>query len=113
MKETDLNAIHTEIQTQLNENPWKVLEYLSIEDATILVMNIYLTNDSQKGHGQDFINSLSVISSQTRIAVIKGKNSSFFKSDLPLCQYNQLWEDIEQILIVLDASIERMEYNEQ
>lgn len=113
MKETDYKAIHDEVETQLLMTSWLILDYVELDVAIQLVFNIYLTNDILKGFGQDIEGVISVISSRDRISTIAGGHSSFYKNDSPLCYYEQLDEDVNQILIVLQASIERMEYNSE
>lgn len=111
MKESDLNAVRQEVQDQLLQSNWSILEYVDLDDAIMLVSNIYFTSDRLKGFGQDVEGVISVISSRFRISVIIDEASSFWKDDEPICQYNNLDEDIGEILLCLQAAIERAEYN--
>lgn len=109
MKVTDYNEVWQEVETQLQVTEWSILNYVSLDVATMLVVNMYLTGDILKGLSQGIPNSISVISSDDRISVIVDGCASFYKSDGPMCQYEDLSDDIEQILMILDAALVRME----
>lgn len=109
MKFTDLNQIYSEALAQLEGQEWAVLGYLSVEYAAWAVSAIYQTNDLDKGFGQDFEGSISIISSRRRISVIANGTSSYYKTSTPLCEYESLPEDIAEILMVLETAIQRME----
>ena len=109
MKETDLNAIKAEVEAQLSDDEWKILEYLTLDQATIVVLNIYNTNAFAKAFGQDVEDSISIISNNRRISAIHGSHASYWKSDQDICAYQSLQDYIGEILIVLDAAINRME----
>lgn len=109
MKFTDLNQIYSEALAQLEGQEWAVLDYLSVENAAWAVSAIYQTNDLDKGFGQDFEGSISIISSRKRISVIANGTSSYYKQDAPLCEYESLPDDIAEILMVLETAIQRME----
>lgn len=109
MKVSDLNQILTEATSQLMEEEWSILEYIDLPTAAIIVLNIYLTNDILNGFGQDVGGAISVISSTYRISTIANGHSSFYKSDLPICDYETLDVDIHEILFFIQTSIDRME----
>lgn len=109
MKVTDYNEVWEEVETQLQVTEWSILNYVSLDVATMLVTNIYITSDIAKGFGQDIPDSLSVISSADRISVIANGCSSFFKSDGNMCLFESLSDDVEQILMILDAALVRIE----
>lgn len=106
-KITDLNEIRAEVISQLAECGGEVLDFLTLEEAANCITMIYLTNDVCAGFGQDYANNPSIVSSQQRIAIIYQGHHSFYKSDLPLCEYTDLVEDIESIRITLDAALAR------
>lgn len=110
-KIADLNVVYNEAVMQLDAEDWRVKDYLDDPNAALCVTNIYETNDLAKGFGQDFRNGFSVISSRDRISVINDGSASFYKGQDPLCLYADLEDDIETILMVLDAAIIRMEAN--
>lgn len=109
MKVSDLNQILTEATSQLTEKEWSILEYVDLRTAAIMVLNIYLTNDILNGFGQDVGGAISVISSTYRIATIANRHHSYYKSELAICDYEELDVDIHEILFCIQTSIDRME----
>lgn len=111
MKETDYSKIATEIENQLDSYDWLILDYVTNEVATQIVLGIYVTNDLMKGFGQNVPNVISIISSPDRISTIANGTSSFYKVEGGICLYESLPDDINTILITLEGSIARMQCN--
>lgn len=107
-KVTDYNEILTEVKNQLAGQEWTITDYMTEDNAAIVVANIYLMNDLCKGFGQDIDNSVSVISSRQRISVIYGGRCGMFKHNEELCLYESLQDDVSVILMVLQAAFDRM-----
>lgn len=119
MKETDYSVIQNEIEQQLLQQDYTIEEYLS-EDAIVLVVaNIYTTGDLVTGFSQDFkyeINQLnpeiykklSIISNRDRVSIILDKEMSYYKSDVPICGYENLTEDIGFILTIIQTVFDRI-----
>ena len=107
-KITDYNEILTEVTKQLTENEWSILDFMTQDNAAIVVANIYLMHDLCRGFGQDIDNSVSVISSKLRISVIYGGKCGMYKHYENLCFFESLSDDISTILMVLQAAFERM-----
>lgn len=119
MKETNYNTIATEIISQLNGNSYDIVNMIGTEATIICVMGIYLSNDITSGYGQNFNTDsgyygdgangkVSVISSPERISVITLDGMSFYKSDIPICGYESLDEDIANILIIIQTVLDRI-----
>lgn len=111
MKVTDLNEVAAEVRTQLENDGSLLLDFVSEDVAVLMITNIYVMNDQTKGFGQDIPDNISVISSQTRISTIFEGHSSFYKDSGSICEYNDLSEDVTQIILVLDAAIQRTRDN--
>ena len=111
MKVTDLNEVAAEVRTQLENEGSLLLDYVSKEVAVSMTTNIYVMSDQTKGFGQDIPDTISVISSQTRISTIFEGHSSFYKESGAICEYNDLSEDVSQIILVLDTAIQRTRNN--
>jgi hypothetical protein len=109
MKVTDFNEVKAEVAQNLAEHGSTILDYLTLEEAVTCITLIYLTNDLVSGFGQDFVNNPTIISSPHRIAIIYQEHHSFYKSDLQICGYEDLTEDIDSIRTVLDAALARWE----
>lgn len=120
MKITDYTVIQNAIQEQLLDQDWSIEDYLSETTIVLAVSNIYTTNDLMSGFGQDFSNSagamadevyrnMSIISSRDRISIILDSRMSYYKSDVPICGYESLDEDIAYIFMVIQLVLDRIE----
>ena len=120
MKITDYSVIQNEIQNQLLDQDWSIEDYLSETAIVLAVANIYTTNDLMSGFGQDFSNSsgamadvvyqnMSIISSRDRISIILDSRMSYYKSDVPICGYESLEEDIAYIFMVIQLVLDRID----
>ena len=107
-KVTDYSEILAEVTTQLAGQEWSITDYMTQDNAGIVVANIYLMNDLCSGFGQDIDNSVSVISSKLRISVIYGGKCGMYKHYENLCFFESLSDDISTILMVLQAAFDRM-----
>ena len=107
-KVTDYNKVLNEAKQQMADQEWIITEYMSLDNAAIIVANIYMMNDICVGFGQDVDNSVSVISSLRRISVIYDGQCGMFKHHEDLCLYESLSDDIGVILMVLQAAFDRM-----
>lgn len=120
MKITDYTVIQNAIYEQLLDQDWSIEDYLSETEIVLAVSNIYTTNDLMSGFGQDFSNSagamadevyqnMSIISSRDRISIILDSRMSYYKSDVPICGYESLDEDIAYIFMVIQLVLDRIE----
>ena len=82
----DYTEVAREIARQLALNNYDIVDYLGYDLTLLAVLNIYETNDVCKGFGQDFHNGWSVIA------------------------YESLTDDIHEILMVIQAVIDRMDF---
>ena len=102
-------AVAAEIARQLALTDYDIQEYLG-EDLTVLaVLNIYMTNDVCQGFGQDFHNGWSIITSRQRVSMIYGKKASNYKNDEAICLYDNLSDDIHEILMLIQVVIVRID----
>lgn len=110
MKELNLSLVYEEAVTQIDGNDWDIAEWCGKTVAALAVTNIYATNDICRGFGQDFMElDISVISSPKRISLIYGIESTFVRSDVPICGYESLSEDIYSILVNIQACFDRLD----
>ena len=119
MKVTDYSVIQNEIEQQLLEQDFTIEEYLSEQAIVIAVANIYTTGDLVTGFSQDYkyevsqtipetYKRLSIISNKDRISIILEKEMSYYKSDVPICGYEDLTEDIGFILTIIQTVFDRI-----
>ena len=107
MKETDYNVVLTAATNKLNEDTSLILDYLTIDEAAQCMTMIYLCSDLMDALTMDFTGNISLIASPYRIAVLYLKHQSFYKGDTPICLYEDLAEDMDEIALRLDAALER------
>ncbi len=120
MKITDYSVIQNEIQNQLLDQDWSIEEYLNEAAIMLAVANIYTTNDLVSGFGQDFRKTdgaggesieqkISIISNRDRISIILDSHMSYYKSDVPICGYENLEEDIAYIFMIIQLVLDRID----
>lgn len=120
MKITDYSVIQDAIQNELLDEVWSIADYLSEAAIVLAVSNIYTTNDLVSGFGQDFnctigasdeevYQKISIISNRERISIILDSRMSYYKSDVPICGYASLEEDIAYIFMVIQLVLDRIE----
>lgn len=120
MKETDYSVIQQEIWDQLLDQEWTIESYLEEDIVVLAICNIYTTNDITSAFGQDFkydidelnpaiFKKLSIISTPEKISVITNSKMSYYKSDLPICGYQSLQEDIYNIFVIIQAVFDRID----
>lgn len=107
----DYSQVHAEIESQLLAQEHSITDLIGHELAVLCILNIYYTNDVCNGFGQDFKNGISIVSSPQRISVIMQGSMSYYKSEISICLYNNLADDVESILIVLQTAIDRLQAN--
>ena len=120
MKITDYSVIQNAIENQLLDQEWSIEQYMNDSAIILAVANIYTTNDLVSGFGQDYTNTegaageivyekLSIISNRERISIILDSHMSYYKSDIPICGYQSLDEDIYNIMIIVQTVLDRIE----
>ena len=111
MKVTDLNEIRAHAMVVIMTEGCSLDEYIDLDEVADCITMIYVNNDRQSGLGQDYSQGISVVASQTRISVIGEGAMSFYKNQGSICLYNDLDADLIQIVVVLNAAIDRWRYN--
>ena len=120
MKIQDYSVIQNAIQNELLEQDWTIKEYLNEAAILLAVANIYTTNDLVSGFGQDFRKTdgdggesieekISIISNRERISIIVDSRMSYYKSDVPICGYENIEEDIAYIFMIIQLVFDRIE----
>ena len=120
MKITDYSVIQNAIQNELLSQEWSITDYLNEAAILLAVANIYTTNDLVSGFGQDFdcsdgaanekvYQKISIISNRERISIILDSRMSYYKSDVPICGYENLTEDIAYIFMIIQLVLDRID----
>lgn len=113
MKETDISLIEATAKLVLTSDFWHCEEYFSVEQLTEWCVSIYTQFDTVKVITTRLLSEdmdCSVIVSQTQISCIVNtdKQASRYKPDT-MIQYNNLTEDIYNLLVNLDMVMLRAE----
>ena len=107
MKVTDYNVVLAAATKVLDRHTCLILDYLTMDEAAQCMTMIYLCSDLMDALTMDYAGNISVIASPYRIAILYLKHQSFYKGDTPICQYIDLADDMNEIVLRLDAALER------
>lgn len=120
MKISDYSVIQNAIRNELLSQEWSISGYLNEAAILLAVANIYTTNDLVSGFGQDFkctvggadeeiSQKISIITNRERISIILDSRMSYYKSDVPICGYENLDEDIAYIFMIIQLVLDRID----
>lgn len=118
-KITDYNLIADTIAALIEEKCPDLVAYVGRSNAIFCVMGIYTANNVMSGYGQDFTISdqenlfsgpkkVSVIAFTTGVSVVLTSRASQYRDRFPMCGYESLEDDLIQIMISIQAAIDRM-----
>lgn len=119
MKITDYSVIQNAIRNEIKDTYWSIEDYLDESAIILAVSNIYTTNDLMTGFAQDFTpttgsagevvqQKISIISNRERISIILDSQMSYYKSDVAICGYENLEEDIAYIFMIIQLVLDRI-----
>lgn len=119
MKVTDLTIVQQAIADMINIYCPDLVDFVGRDAAIFCVLAIYQVNDICSGYGQDFYtlvpfqtnghpSKVSVISFENGVSVIIESESSRYQDRFPMCGYEDLYEDLTQICICIQAAIDRI-----
>lgn len=111
---TDLGTLQTVIEQVLDQGSWYIKSYIDSPDLVNIIANIYLMNNTAV-ETTNRVRPLTVIASTNRISIIiedseaTPKRSTYYKTEYPICQYTDLYEDIYNILLIIDVCLIRLQ----
>lgn len=120
-KVTDLTAVQRMANAIVDVCCPDLVDFVGRDSAVWCLVAIYTTNDVCKGYGQDFhLNTgapenfphklVSVISFELGVSVIVDSASSRYQDRFPMCGYESLEDDLNQIAISIQAAIDRINF---
>ena len=120
-KVTDLTVVQQMADSIVDEKCPDLVDFVGRDNAVWCLVAIYTTNDVCKGYGQDFhidtgasdgflYRLVSVISFELGVSVIVDSASSRYQDRFPMCGYESLEDDINQIAISIQAAIDRINF---
>lgn len=108
MKIENLTELYDTIQWIIGNTQPTIIDYMPSQMLTYVIMNIYLNNDTSKAVTNHVNNSMTIIASEKRVSVIWYEHSTNFRCRVPLCLYENLSDDIGNILSCIDICIDRL-----
>lgn len=108
MKIENLTELYDTTQMVIDNLQPTIIDYMSPLMLTYVVMNIYLNNDTSKAVTNHVDNSMTIIASEKSISVIWDGHSTNYRIRVPLCLYENLVDDITNILSCIDICIDRL-----
>lgn len=109
MKTTDIDEIYqAAVQVILISQP-AIFSEVELSSLAAVLTNIYLMNDQSKEVSNRLFNFGTIIATRTRISIIldTGRASHYDESE-PLCYYNDLDDDLTNILSIIDITYLRI-----
>lgn len=113
MRQTDLGQLQTAIELKLDSQTWYLQSYIDDERIINVVAAIYLNNDVAI-EVTTRIEPLTIIATTKRISVIIDadqqtmKKSTYYKSQWAICKYENMSEDVQNILNIIDVCLLRL-----
>lgn len=108
MKIENLTELYDTIQLVIDSTQPTIIDYMPSQMLIYVVMNIYLNNDTSKAVTNHVNHSMTIIASEKRVSVIWNEQSTNYRIRIPLCLYENLSDDIGNILSCIDICIDRL-----
>ena len=109
MKITNLEIVAEAALAVMDINNPKAVSYIDEEDLVVLLTNAYELNDRSKEVTHRRKDTPTIIITQQAVSVILGDISTRYNSRQPLCLYEDLIDDLENILSSIDFCFIRLE----
>lgn len=115
MKETDINEIRDVITSVLDYHFWYIEDYFPEDTIYWIVTNIYLCNDTSVEVSNRVNEVGTVIATEHRLSLILDEGiaptshtSTYIKTIEPICKYEQLLDDIYNIISTWSTCLVRI-----
>lgn len=108
MKIENLTELYETIQMVIDISKPTIIDYMPSQMLIYVIMNIYLNNDTSKAVTNHVNHSMTIIASECRVSVIWDGHSTNYRIRVPLCLYENLNDDIGNILSSIDICIDRL-----
>lgn len=108
MKTENLTVLYDITQMVIDSTHPTIIDYIPSQMLIYVVMNIYLNNDTSKAVTNHVNHSMTIIASEKRVSVIWNELSTNYRIRVPLCLYENLVDDISNILSCIEICIDRL-----
>lgn len=103
MKEFDIKTIYDNTVALIDNLQPLIIQYWKTETVASFVTAVYLNIDARAVTLH--VNQLTVIVSDKRVSVILSDKSTYIKTQMPICLYDDLLQDLQNILDLIEICI--------
>lgn len=113
-KVTDYTILENTAQAIVMQQDWTILEYMTQREVIRLMLILYSGNDTDKAQAVDVKDSISVIGFKNGVSVIlrTERIAGKYLDSFAMCGYEDVFEDMTQIMLCIQTAIERMQYKQ-
>lgn len=108
MKETNLEVLHSFIQDYVQNNYQPITEIIGLQLYEYILMSIYLSNDTAKAYTFHVKDQMTIITTPTRVSMIWEGHATNTVQRVPLCLYENLYDDILNITTIIEILFQRL-----
>jgi hypothetical protein len=114
MKENDIETIARTAFKVINDIEPRAIEYIEKDRYEAFLVTCYLNigQGKQTTIRTAITDYLTIIVTDYRVSVItdmdNGKRSSYYKNETPLCQFEVLYDDLYNLVMVIDTVLYRL-----
>lgn len=110
-KVNDINVITKEALKIMQQENWRLRDYLTNDDSAMLLMMVYVSYGSVAKFGYDFHNSIQIAVYDSGILIMRSGYAITYRIRGTLCEFDDLTRDLTKIAWELDNAITRWEQN--
>lgn len=111
MKTTDINEIYQTATIVLENNPSAIAEEVPQFTLAMMLVNIYVNNDTSKECTNRILDFGTIITTRSKVSIILDtKVATHAGTASPLCAYNDLYDDLLNILTWIDFAFNRVNW---
>lgn len=111
MKTTDINEIYQTAIYVLENNPSAIGQEIQQFTLAMMLTNIYVNNDLSKECTNRILDWGTIITTRSKVSIILDtKVATRAGNDSPLCSYDNLYDDLLNILTWIDFAFNRVNW---
>lgn len=110
-KVNDINVITKETLAIMQQENWRLRDYLTNDESAMLIMMMYVSYGSVSKFGYDFPNSIQIAVDDSVILIMRSGYAMTTRISGTLCEFDDLTRDLTKIAWEIDKAITRWEEN--